>query len=61
MTNISIVYYSSTGNIHRLAEAIGKGATMAGAEVRIRRVAEIAPAEAIAQNERWAEHAAWAE
>lgn len=50
---VAIVYYSATGNTHALAQAIAEGAQGAGAEVRLRRVAEIAPMEAIAQNQRW--------
>lgn len=40
---IAVIYYSSTGNIHRLAEAYAQGAADAGAEVRLRRVHELAP------------------
>ena len=61
MTTVTVVHYSATGNVHRLAAAVAEGATDAGAEVRLRRVAELAPPDAIAQNERWAEHHAWAE
>lgn len=61
MTKITVVYYSATGNLHALAAALGAGAESAGAEVRVRRVAELAPAEAIEQNARWAEHQAWAQ
>ncbi|MCL4159664.1 UNVERIFIED_CONTAM: hypothetical protein GTU68_054873, partial [Idotea baltica] len=43
-----------------MAEAIGEGASGLGAEVRVRRVAELAPADAIEQNPKWAEHLAWA-
>lgn len=57
MTRISIIHYSATGNTYRLALAIAAGAAEAGAEVRVRRVAETAPAEAIARNERWVAHA----
>lgn len=53
MTRIAVIYYSSTGNVGRLAHAIADGARAEGAEVRIRPVAETAPPEAIAQNERW--------
>lgn len=60
MTRIAVIHYSATGNVHTLAERIAAGAAEAGAEVRVRRVAELAPAEAIAQNEKWAAHAAWA-
>jgi NAD(P)H dehydrogenase (quinone) len=53
---IAVIFYSSTGNVHRLATALAEGASAAGAEVRVRPVAELAPPEAIAQNERWAAH-----
>jgi NAD(P)H dehydrogenase (quinone) len=51
---IAVIYYSSTGNVAAMAAAIGEGAAESGAEVRVRRVAEIAPPEAIVQNPRWA-------
>ena len=57
---VAVIHYSATGNVHALAAAIAEGATEAGAEVRVRRVAELAPAEAIAQNDKWAAHATWA-
>jgi NAD(P)H dehydrogenase (quinone) len=53
---ILVVYYSATGSVHRLAEAVRDGAEAAGAEVRLRRVAELAPPEAIASNPDWAQH-----
>ena len=56
MTNIAIVYYSATGNIAAMANAIGEGAASVGAEVRVRQVAETAPAEAIASNPKWQAH-----
>jgi NAD(P)H dehydrogenase (quinone) len=55
--NASVVYYSSTGNIHAVAQASVEGAIKAGAEVRLRRVAETAPRRAVDSNERWAAHA----
>ena len=58
---IVVVHYSSTGNVHRLAKALAEGATAAGGEVRLRRVAELAPPEAIAYNPRWVVHQQWAE
>ncbi|MDW8804963.1 NAD(P)H:quinone oxidoreductase [Streptomyces scabiei] len=54
--HILVVYYSATGSVHRLARAVAEGAESAGAEVRLRRVAELAPAEAIASNPAWAAH-----
>jgi NAD(P)H dehydrogenase (quinone) len=57
MTKVAVIYYSATGNVHALAEAVAAGAAHAGAEVRLRRVAELAPAEAIDSNPAWREHA----
>lgn len=57
-TRIAVIHYSATGNVHRLASAIADGAAEEGAEVRLRRVAELAPDEAIAANERWVAHRA---
>ncbi len=50
---ICVIYYSSTGNVAKLAHAIGDAAVATGAEVRVRRVHETAPEEAIAANPRW--------
>ena len=58
MTNVAVIYYSSTGNVHRLAETAAETAEKAGADVRLRKVSELAPESAIAQNEGWAAHAA---
>jgi NAD(P)H dehydrogenase (quinone) len=53
---IAVIYYSSTGTVHALAEALADGADSAGAEVRIRRVAELAPQGAIDRNPLWRRH-----
>jgi len=55
-TKIAVIYYSSTGNVHQLAAAVAEGAAQAGAEVRLRRVPETAPAGAIASNPLWQAH-----
>jgi NAD(P)H dehydrogenase (quinone) len=55
--NVAVIYYSATGNVHRLAEAAAEGAEKAGARVRLRKAAELAPPEAIAANPDWAAHA----
>lgn len=55
-TKISVIYYSQTGNVHALAAAIKEGAEKAGAEVRLRRVTELAPESAIASNPDWQAH-----
>jgi NAD(P)H dehydrogenase (quinone) len=57
MTNIAIIYYSSTGQTHQLARAIEEGAVEAGAAVRLRKVRETAPAAAITANAAWQAHA----
>ena len=56
MAKIAVIYYSSTGNVHQLASALAEGAEGAGAEVRLRRVAELAPEEAIDSNPLWRAH-----
>jgi len=56
MANVAVIYYSATGNVHELAHAVEGGARAAGAETRLRHVAELAPEEAIAQNDAWVRH-----
>ena len=53
MANIAVVFYSATGNVAALAEALADGARGVGAEVRMRPVVERAPREAIEGNRRW--------
>jgi NAD(P)H dehydrogenase (quinone) len=53
---VSIIYYSATGTTYRLAQAVEQGASEAGADVRLRKVRELAPDEAIASNQGWAAH-----
>jgi NAD(P)H dehydrogenase (quinone) len=55
-TKILVAYYSSTGTIHQLAQAIVAGAESTGAEVRLRRAPETAPDEAVASNDAWKAH-----
>jgi len=54
---VAVIYYSATGAVHALAQAVAEGAASAGAEVRLRRVAELAPESAIDQNQQWRRHA----
>jgi NAD(P)H dehydrogenase (quinone) len=54
---VAVVYYSATGNVYKLAQAVEEGAKEAGAEVRFRKVHELAPEEAIKSNEGWSDHA----
>jgi NAD(P)H dehydrogenase (quinone) len=53
---IAVIYYSATGTVHALAEALADGAGSVGAEVRLRRVAEWGPETAIDQDPRWRRH-----
>jgi NAD(P)H dehydrogenase (quinone) len=55
---VAVIYYSSTGTVYELAQSITTGAKNAGAEVKLLKVQELAPGEAIASNQGWAEHAA---
>jgi NAD(P)H dehydrogenase (quinone) len=50
---IAIVYYSTYGTNHQVAEAAAEAARAAGAEVRLRRIPETAPAEVVASQEAW--------
>ena len=54
--NVAIIYYSATGTVHALARAAAEGAEKAGASVRLRKVVESAPAEAIRARPEWAQH-----
>jgi NAD(P)H dehydrogenase (quinone) len=56
MTKIAIIYYSSTGHTHQMARAIEEGAIESGAEVRVRKVRETAPAAVISAKPGWKEH-----
>ncbi|MGW2279153.1 NAD(P)H:quinone oxidoreductase [Streptomyces sp. NPDC001770] len=52
--NVAVVYYSSTGTIATIAKALAEDAEKAGADVRLRRAAELAPQAAIDSNPAWA-------
>ncbi|MFD1150915.1 NAD(P)H:quinone oxidoreductase [Saccharothrix hoggarensis] len=52
----AVIYYSATGSVYSMAEAAAKAAEDAGGEVRLRKVRELAPEEAIASNQGWAAH-----
>lgn len=51
--SVAVIYYSSTGNHYRMALAAREAAEATGAEVRLRRVRELAPEEAIDANPLW--------
>jgi NAD(P)H dehydrogenase (quinone) len=53
---VAIIYYSATGTTYQLAKGVEEGAQKAGAEVRLCKVHEPAPEEAIASNEGWSQH-----
>lgn len=53
---VAIIYYSATGTTYDLAKAVEEGAKTAGAEVRLLKVHELAPEEAIKSNEGWSNH-----
>lgn len=54
--NVSVIYYSSTGTTHAMAERLSQTAEKAGAEVRLRQVAELAPDEVVRSVDAWAQH-----
>ena len=56
MSKIAIIYYSATGTTYQLAKAIEEGAKQTGAQVRLLKVKELAPPEAIASNKGWSAH-----
>ncbi|MCR6098769.1 NAD(P)H:quinone oxidoreductase [Salipaludibacillus agaradhaerens] len=55
-TNLAIIYYSSTGTNYQLAQWAEEGGRAAGAEVKVLKVPELAPEEAIASNPAWQAH-----
>ncbi|MFF4950334.1 NAD(P)H:quinone oxidoreductase [Streptomyces chattanoogensis] len=56
--HVAVIYYSSTGTIAELARLIADTAEHEGAEVRLRRAAELAPQVAVDANPAWAANAA---
>ena len=53
MSKVAVIYYSSTGTNQATANAVGEGARAAGAEVRVRLIAETAPDAAVQSNPAW--------
>ncbi len=53
---IAVIYYSSYGTNYEMATAAAEAASAAGAEVRLRRVAETAPDAAVESQEGWKNH-----
>jgi len=58
MTQVLVLYYSSYGHIETMASAIAEGARAAGAEVAIKRVPELVPAEVAERSGMKTTHAA---
>jgi NAD(P)H dehydrogenase (quinone) len=59
---LAIIYYSSTGTTAEIAKELRDAGIKAGAEVRLRKAAELAPTSAIESNPAWAaNHAATAD
>lgn len=54
---LAIVYYSTYGTNHQMAETAAEAARQAGAEVRLRKVRETAPPEVVKAQEAWSTHA----
>lgn len=55
-TKVAVIYYSATGITYQMAQATCEAAGEAGAEVRLRKVHELAPDEAIRSNSGWHAH-----
>jgi NAD(P)H dehydrogenase (quinone) len=53
MTNVAVIYYSATGTNHAIAQAVGEGAKAAGADVRVRLIAETLPESVVGSNPKW--------
>lgn len=53
---IAVIYYSASSFVHQMAQAVADGAQEAGAQVRLRRVPELAPDHIIQENPAWQAH-----
>lgn len=54
--NVAVIYYSSYGTTHAMAERVAAAAEQQGAEVRLRHVRETAPPEAYESQDAWKAH-----
>jgi NAD(P)H dehydrogenase (quinone) len=54
---LAVIYYSTYGTNHRMAEAAAEAAREAGAEVRLRKVRETAPPEVVKAQDAWSAQA----
>jgi NAD(P)H dehydrogenase (quinone) len=50
MTKVLVLYYSSYGHIEQMARAVAEGAASTGAQVAVRRVPELVPADVAAKS-----------
>lgn len=50
---IAVIFYSAMGHTYTVAKAVAEGAQAAGADVRLRKVRELAPQQAIESNPLW--------
>ena len=55
-TKLAIIYYSSYGTNHAMAQRVADTAEKHGAEVRLRHVREIAPREVVESQDAWKAH-----
>ncbi|MFC0504806.1 NAD(P)H:quinone oxidoreductase [Micromonospora costi] len=55
-TKVAVIYYSATGTTYQMAQAACEAAGDAGGDVRLRKVRELAPDEAIRSNSGWEAH-----
>lgn len=56
MTNVAVIYYSSSGNVHKLAAAAASAAESVGADVRLRRIPELVAEPPVIDRDAWAAH-----
>lgn len=54
MSKLSVIYYSATGHGTTMAKRVADAAEGAGAEVRLRHIAETRDPESFANNSAWA-------
>jgi NAD(P)H dehydrogenase (quinone) len=53
---IAVIYYSATGNVRGMAQALAEGAEGEGAEVRLRHVPELSEEQRISVDQYWGRH-----
>ncbi|MDX1884913.1 NAD(P)H:quinone oxidoreductase [Mycolicibacterium sp. 120270] len=53
MSNLSVIYYSATGHCASMAKRVAAAAEAAGADVRLRHIAETRDPETFAENPAW--------